>query len=124
MTTFIELQDKVKKSLNNDFKQSKIEFLDLMSILYILGEAKDTTELLTLMEIYRQDYSTLDFLLLKELDLQNTDKEQDVQLLISSYLKENSKDAKELLNYIEKNKNYTIAELITKFPELKKYSDQ
>jgi hypothetical protein len=122
MTTINKLHTRIKESLNQDYKSGKIEFLDLMSILYILSQAKDSTELLALMEIYRQDYSALDYILTQEVAAQADAEQKDIQLIVSAFVKENPKQANNLFKFLENNKNATIQDLLVEFPQIKKYS--
>lgn len=121
-TTYQDLQSEIKKALNQDFKSQKIEFIDLMSILWILSQAKNLNELNTLLEIYREDYPSIDYLLTKNEAKQKEEFDLNIQTILSSYLKENPDDAKKVLAYLKKHKDVKPEELFIKFPKFKKFS--
>lgn len=121
MSTFLELQANIKKALNQDVQAKKLQFMDLMAIMWILGQAKDEAELRAVIEIYKSDYSALNDVLEKEKSMQTEAKEQDLQLIISAFLQDDPIKATELLKFMSKNKNAEIAEISEQFPEIKKY---
>ena len=121
MSTFLELQANIKKALNQDVQAKKLQFMDLMAIMWILGQAKDEAELRAVIEIYKSDYSALNDVLEKEKSMQTEAKEQDLQLIISAFLQDDPIKATELLKFMSKNKNAEIVEISEQFPEIKKY---
>jgi hypothetical protein len=121
-TTYNELQSEIKEILNQDFKSKKIDFIDLMSILWILSQAKNLIELNTLLEVYRKDYSSLDFLLSKSEARTQETITNDIQTLLSAYIKESPDDAKRILAYLKENKSVNPDALFNKFPKFKKFS--
>jgi len=121
-TTYENLQSEIKKALNQDFKNKKIEFIDLMAILWILSQAKDENELNILLEAYRSDYSSLDYLLSNKESKQKEEFTQNIQTMLASYLKENPDEAKKVLAYMKKNKKADATEIFSKFPDFKNIS--
>jgi len=121
MTTFDILQNSIKIALNRDIQAQKIEMIDAMAMLWILGKAKNEAELRELIDIYQSDYSFLQEVLLKEKSEQETESSNDLQIILSSYLKENPEEAIKVSKYVSKNPSTSVAELIVKFPEVKKY---
>ena len=121
MTTFDILQNSIKIALNRDIQAQKIEMVDAMAMLWILGKAKNESELRELIDIYQSDYSFLQEVLLKEKSEQETESTNDLQIILSSYLKENPEEAIKVSKFVSKNPSTSVAELVVKFPEVKKY---
>jgi hypothetical protein len=121
MTTFDILQNSIKIALNRDIQAQKIEMVDAMAMLWILGKAKNESELRELIDIYQSDYSFLQEVLLKEKSEQETESANDLQIILSSYLKENPEEAIKVSKFVSKNPSTSVAELVVKFPEVKKY---
>lgn len=121
MTTFETLQDSIKVALNKEIQSNQIEMIDAMAMLWILGKAKNEAELRELIDIYHADYRFLQDVLAAEQNQVNQLDTNDIQVILSSYIKDAPLEATEVSKYLARNPSATLAELSKEFPNIKKY---
>ena len=121
MTTFETLQDSIKVALNKEIQSNQIEMIDAMAMLWILGKAKNEAELRELIDIYHADYRFLQDVLAAEKNQVNQLDTNDIQVILSSYIKDAPLEATEVSKYLARNPSATLAELSKEFPNIKKY---
>lgn len=122
MQDFISLQERVKTALNQDLQQSNISIVQLMSAMYILSNAKNEEELLFLMDTLQNDYKALGAVLTEVKESEKSVKDADIQILLSNLIKDNPAQASDIAE-MASNKATTLADVLAKFPEAKKYLD-
>ncbi len=123
MNRFLELQMKVQKELLNELKANKIGVTDLMGALYLLGQTKSEQELLTCMEMFKEDYAVLGRILKEESDHEQESELNLLNSVVIQLIKDNPKNAARA-SKISTDADFSREKLLNEFPEALKYFSQ
>ena len=120
MNRFLELQIKVQKELLNELKANKLTVIDMMSVLYLLGNSKSEKELVGLLEIFSGDFECLKRILEEEKANADESEQNELNAVIVQLIKDNPKIANEVVKLSNKD-DFSKKTLLEAFPESIKY---
>lgn len=116
---YLEVQHLFKIALNQQIQSKKLSVYDGLSLLWIFGQVKNESDFYELVEIYKGEFAFLNTLLIKEQQNTKETSNQDIQLLLTSYLKSDPKNGLKASEFVSNNPHVTVAELTEKFPDIK-----
>lgn len=117
MTSFEQLQLKVKTALNEDLKADRISFVEVMSALFVLGQAKNEAELVEAINMFQDGYSTLRRILEDDQKSEQEASEASLEDLVSRVIKEDPI----LAAKVAQESKLNVDQIVEKYPEVKKY---
>jgi hypothetical protein len=123
MNSFEALQIKVQAELQNDLKLNRIDVVQLMTAMYLLGQHNDEKEFRLAMELFSDDFDALKRILSEEKEIVQNKSEQDIQLVITNVIRDNPELAGKIAKFAGQ-KNLTKEKLLTEFPELGTYFEK
>lgn len=115
-----ELKNSIKKELNQDYAQGKLDFDNLMTILFILSECETKQDLELCVQFMKDKYSCLEHVYSGVISKKADENELDVHGIVKLIIKDDPLLASEVSEKIMKEK-LNKSQILQKYPQIQSY---